>query len=68
MFCKKVVLRNFAKLTEKDLCQSLFLNKVAGLPRLAASVNCVSMDLYQIWWLVLEKWLRFQEKIPLPRH
>ena len=25
------VLRNFAKFTEKHLCQSLFLNKVAGL-------------------------------------
>ena len=28
---KKVVLRNFAKFTGKHLCQSLFLNKVAGL-------------------------------------
>ena len=31
MFCKKDVLRNFAKFTGKHLCQSLFLNKVAGL-------------------------------------
>ena len=31
MFCKEGVLRNFAKLTEKHLCQSLFFNKVAGL-------------------------------------
>ena len=30
MFCKKVVLRNFAKSTGKHLCQSLFFNKVAG--------------------------------------
>ena len=30
MFCKKDALRNFAKLTGKHLCQSLFLNKVAG--------------------------------------
>ena len=29
MFCKKGVLRNFAKLTGKHLCQSLFFNKVA---------------------------------------
>ena len=29
--CKKGVLRNFAKLTGKHLCQSLFFNKVAGL-------------------------------------
>ena len=34
---QKGVLRNFTKLTGKQLCQSLFLNKVAGLwsrPRL----------------------------------
>ena len=31
VFCKKVVLRNFAKCTGKHLCQSLFFNKVAGL-------------------------------------
>ena len=31
MFCKKGVFRNFAKFTGKHLCQSLFLNKVAGL-------------------------------------
>ena len=28
---KKGALRNFAKLTGKDLCQNLFFNKVAGL-------------------------------------
>ena len=28
---RKGVLRNFAKLTGKQLCQSLFFNKVAGL-------------------------------------
>ena len=31
VFCKKGVLRNFSKLTEKHVCQSLFFNKVAGL-------------------------------------
>ena len=31
MFCKKGVLRNFAKFTGKHLCQSLFFNKVACL-------------------------------------
>ena len=31
MFCKKGVLRNFAKFTGKHMCQSLFLNKIAGL-------------------------------------
>ena len=30
VFCKKGVLRNFAKFTEKHLCQSLFFNKIAG--------------------------------------
>ena len=31
VFCKKNVLRSFAKFTGKHLCQSLFFNKVAGL-------------------------------------
>ena len=31
VFCKKGVLRNFAKFIGKHQCQSLFLNKVAGL-------------------------------------
>ena len=31
VFCKKGVLRNFAKFTGKHLCQSSFLNKVAPL-------------------------------------
>ena len=31
VFCGKGVLRNFAKFTGKHLCQSFFLNKVAGL-------------------------------------
>ena len=29
VFCKKGVLKSFAKFTEKHLCKSLFLNKVA---------------------------------------
>ena len=32
IFCRKGVLRNFAKFTGKPLCQSLFLNKVAVAP------------------------------------
>ena len=31
VFCEKGVLRNFAKFTGIHLCQSIFLNKVAGL-------------------------------------
>ena len=30
VFCKKGVLKNFRKFTEKNLCQSPFFNKVAG--------------------------------------
>ena len=30
VFCKKGVLRNFAKITGKYQCQSLFYDKVAG--------------------------------------
>ena len=30
MFCKKYILRNFAKFTGKHQCRSLFLNKIAG--------------------------------------
>ena len=39
MFCKKGVLRNFAKFARKYLCQSLFFNKVAG--PVAASVYII---------------------------
>ena len=31
VFCKKGVLKNFLKFAGKQLCQSLFFNKVAGL-------------------------------------
>ena len=31
VFCKKDVLKNFAKFTGIHLCQGLFFNKVAGL-------------------------------------
>ena len=31
VFCRKVVLRNFAKLTQKSLCQNLFFSEVTGL-------------------------------------
>ena len=31
VFCKKSVLKNFAKFTGKHLCQSLFFNKIEGL-------------------------------------
>ena len=31
VFCKKAILRNFAKFTGKHMCQIIFFNKVAGL-------------------------------------
>ena len=33
MFCKKGVLRKFAKFTGKQLCQRFFFNKVAGIAK-----------------------------------
>ena len=57
MFCKKGVLRNVAKFTGKHLCQSLFLNKVAGLR--GFQVNFVkllrtSFLTEHLWWLLLK--------------
>ena len=50
----KSVLRNFAKFTAKHLCQSLFLNKVAGS----------SLFMEHIWWLlvIIQIWF-LKEKI-----
>ena len=68
VFCKKGVLRNFTKFTGKQLCQSLFFNKVAGLrpatllkKRLWHScfpVNFVKFlrtpfFIEHLWWLLL---------------
>ena len=57
VFCRKGVLRNFAKFTEKYLRQSLFFNNVAGLcqSRTAVSYNsyivflCVSLLKMRPW-------------------
>ena len=38
VFYKKGVLRNFTKFTGKQLCQSLFFNKVAGLRNFGTGV------------------------------
>ena len=58
VFCKRVVLRNFAKFTAKHLCQSLFFNKVAGTPFI----------IEHLWWLLVPnadffKWLCFQYNV-----
>ena len=67
VFCRKGILRNFAKFTGKHLCQNLFFNKVASL-RLslikketlaqvfpAGVVKLVRTPFYmeQLWWMLL---------------
>ena len=34
LFCEKEAIKNFAKFRGKQLCQSLFFNKIAGLRQL----------------------------------
>ena len=45
---KKGALKNFTKFTGKHLCQSLFLNKIAGL-RLLVFVCVMLIGLYILW-------------------
>ena len=69
VFCKNVVLKNFTKFTRKQLCQSLFFNKVADLRRATLSKKklwhrCFAMNFVKFlrtsiliehfWWLLLE--------------
>ena len=68
VFCKKGVLKNFVKFTGKHLCQSLFLNKVAGLSPATllkkrlwhrCSMNfakflTTSFVIEHFWWLLLK--------------
>ena len=49
MFCKRGVLRNLAKFTEKHLWQSLFFNKVAGLIEKETLVQVFSYEICQIY-------------------
>ena len=44
VFCRKGVLRNFAKFTGKHQCQSLFFNKVEGLRPLRLWHRCFPMN------------------------
>ena len=55
VFCKKSVLRNFAKFTGKHLCKSLFFDKVAGL-RLATLLK--KRLLHSCFPMNFEKFLR----------
>ena len=61
VFCKKGVLRNFTKFTEKHLCQSLFFNKDAGcrcFPVNFAKFLRTSFFIEQIWRLLLSARIR----------
>ena len=68
VFCKNGVLKNFAKFTEKQLCQSIFFNKVAGLrpatflkkrfwhrcfPMIFAKFLRTLFLTEHLWWLLL---------------
>ena len=53
VFCKKVVLWNFAKFTGKHLCQTLFFNKVAGQPVNFAKLLRTPCFIEHLWWLLL---------------
>ena len=44
VFCKKGVLRNFAKLTGKHLCQSFFFNKAATLLKKRLWLRCFPVN------------------------
>ena len=71
VFCKKGVLTNFAKLTGKHLCQSLFFSKVASLRpatllKKSLCHNCFSVNfakflrtpyiIEHLRWLLLTKY------------
>ena len=73
VFCKKGVLRNFAKFTGKYLCQSLFFNKVVGLrpatllkkrlkhrcfPVNFAKFLTTPFPTEHLWWLLLTQKMR----------
>ena len=53
LFYKKGVLKNFAKFTEKHLCQGLFFNKVASLLLKNTSGGCFCQfnfyKAFQVW-------------------
>ena len=61
VFCKKVVLKNFAKFTGKHLCQSLFFNKVADLRPATPPSDC-----FCLWKRFSEKFYKIHRKTPVP--
>ena len=54
VFCRKGVLKIFAKFTGKHLCQSLFFNNVAGLKRSFAKYLRAPFFTEYLRWLLLE--------------
>ena len=77
VFCKKSVLKTFAKLTRKHLCRSFFFNKVASLrpailfkKRLQYSCFPVNFAKFSrtlffnehLWWLLL---IKLRKLIPM---
>ena len=73
VFCKKGVLRNFAKFTGKHVCQSFFFSKVAGLsatllkkrlwhrcfPANFAKFLGTLFFAEHLWWLLLQRGFEF---------
>ena len=59
VFCKKGVLKKFIKFTEKDLCQSLFFNKVETLAQAFSCELCENFKniffIEHLRWLLLSK-------------
>ena len=49
VFCKKGVLKIFARFTWKHLCQSLFFNKVAGTATLLKIESGAGLFLWILW-------------------
>ena len=66
VFCKKSVLRNFVKFTEKQLCQSLFFNKVAGLrPQSVTLFKKRTMTMVLSWCLRTTFLQNISRRLPL---
>ena len=78
VFCKKGVLTNFTKFTRKQLWQSLFFNKVAGLilqlyEKRGSGTGLflwifpkflrTSFIIEHLWWLLLQGYLTFSENL-----
>ena len=81
MFCKKGVPQNFAKFTRKQMCGSLFFNKLAGLetcniiktetPTVVYSCKFVKFLKTPIFiehrqWLLVEEILLFSKNCTIP--